>query len=117
MLCALALAHDVKLAIAAYLIVSALQWMSSPGLYDLVMSKTPDRQRNTASAATLFWSSVAASVAIACCGVLFARFGYPRVLFGIAALALTVAVLVWLLLTPKDNSEQVVQAGVAQQEV
>ena len=117
MLCALALAHDVKLAIAAYLIVSALQWMSSPGLYDLVMSKTPDRQRNTASAATLLWSSLAASVATACCGVLFARFGYPRVLFGIAALALVAAVLVWLLLTPKDNDEQVVQAGIAQPEV
>ncbi|HXS13184.1 MAG TPA: MFS transporter [Acidobacteriaceae bacterium] len=117
MLCALALAHDVKLAVAAYLIVSALQWMSSPGLYDLVMSKTPDRQRNTASAATLLWNSIAASVATACCGVLFARFGYPRVLFGIAALALIVAVLVWLLLTPKDNGEQMVQAGIAQPEV
>ena len=117
MLCALAVAHDVKLAIAAYLIVSALQWMSSPGLYDLVMSKTPDGQRNTASAATLLWNSLAASIATACCGVLFARFGYPRVLFGIAALAFIVAVLVWLLLTPKDNSEQVVQAGIAQQEI
>jgi purine-cytosine permease-like protein len=91
--------------------------MSSPGLYDLVMSKTPDQQRNTASAATLLWSSLAASIATACCGALFARFGYPRVLFGIAALALTVAVLVWLLLTPKNNNGQVVQAGIAQQEV
>jgi|HubBroStandDraft_6_1064221.scaffolds.fasta_scaffold128565_2 MFS family permease len=117
MLCALAVAHDVRLAVAAYLIVSALQWMSSPGLYDLVMSKTPDQQRNTASAATLLWSSLAASIATACCGALFARFGYPRVLFGIAALALTVAVLVWLLLTPKNNNGQVVQAGIAQQEV
>jgi MFS family permease len=96
MFCVLALAHDEKIALTAYLIVSALQWMSSPGLYDLVMSKTPDRQRNTASAATLLWSSIAASVATTCCGVLFARFGYPRVLFGIAALALTVAVLVWV---------------------
>jgi MFS family permease len=117
MLCALAIAHDVKLAVAAYLIVSALQWMSSPALYNLVMSKTPDRQRNTASAATLLWSAIAASVATPCCGVLFARFGYPRVLFGIAALAVTVALLVRLLLTPKDNNEQLVQAGIAQQEV
>lgn len=117
MLCVLAMAHDVKLAVATYLIVSALQWMSSPGLYDLVMSKTPDRQRNTASAATLLWSSLASSIATACCGVLFARFGYPRVLFGIAALALVVATLVWFLLTSGNDNEQVVQTGIAQQEV
>ena len=116
MLCALAVAHDVKFAVTAYLIVSALQWMSSPGLYDLVMRKTPDSQRNTASAATLLWSSIAASIATTCCGVLFARFGYPRVLFGIAALSLTVAVLIWVLLSPGDK-EQAIPASVAQQEV
>jgi len=117
MLCALAVAHHINLAVAAYLIVSALQWMSTPGLYDLVMSKTPDRQRNTAAAATLLWNSVAATIATACCGVLFARFGYPPVLFGIAALALSVAALVWVLLTPKNPTEQIIQSGVAQQEM
>lgn len=116
MLCALAIAHDVRFAVTAYLIVSALQWMSSPGLYDLVMRKTPDSERNTASAATLLWSSIAGSIATTCCGILFARFGYPRVLFGIAALSLTVAVLIWVLLNPGDK-EKAVQAGVAQQEV
>lgn len=117
LLCALAIARDVKFAVSVYLIVSALQWMSMPGLYDLVMRKTPDRQRNTASAATLLCNSIAGSVATACCGVLFARFGYPRILFGIAALALTVAALVWVLLTPKINDENVVQTGIAQQEI
>jgi len=116
MLCSLAVARNVKFAVTAYLIVSALQWMSSPGLYDLVMRKTPDSERNTASAATLLWSSIAGSIATTGCGILFARFGYPRVLFGIAAMSLTVAVLVWLLLTPRDN-KQAIQAGVAQQEV
>jgi hypothetical protein len=47
------------------------------GRRHLVMRKTPDRQRNTASAATLLWNSIAGSVATAGCGVLFARFGYP----------------------------------------
>src|SRR6185437_11860084 len=97
MLCSLAVARSVTFAVTAYLIVSALQWMSSPGLYDLVMRKTPDSERNTASAATLLWSSIAGSIATTGCGILFARFGYPRVLFGIAAMSLTVAVLVWLL--------------------
>lgn len=116
MLCTLAIAHDLKLATTAYLIVSALQWMSAPGLYDLVMSKTPDRQRNTASAATLLCNSVAASCATAVCGSLFARFGYPRVLSGIAATALAVAVLVWLLLTPGLDNQQIIEVEVAQQE-
>lgn len=93
-------AHNVNLAIFAYLIVSALQWVSSPGLYDLVMTRIPDRDRNTAAAGTLLCNSVAASIATAGAGMLFSRYGYPTVLVGIGVLAMLVACLARVLLAP-----------------
>jgi MFS family permease len=105
----LAVTHDAKLAIPVYLIFSAVQWMSSPGLYTLLMSRTPDGQRNTAAALTLFFNSIASSLATMGAGQLFTRFGYPRVLSGIAGLALTAALLVWLLMMPQRREEMVFQ--------
>lgn len=85
--------HDRRLAIALYLSFSAMQWMSSPGLYNLLMSRTPDEERSTAAALTLFCNALLQSCATAGAGILIVQFGYPRVLAGIAALALTVALL------------------------
>ncbi len=92
--------HDRRLAVALYLSFSATQWMSSPGLYNLVMSKVPDEERSSASAMTLFCNAVLQSCATAGAGILFAEFGYPRVLVGIAALALTAALLFGWLVAP-----------------
>lgn len=85
--------HDRRLAVVFYLSFSATQWMSSPGLYNLLMSRTPDEERSTAAAITLFCNSLFQSCATACAGILFVRFGYPRVLVGLAMLALAVALL------------------------
>ena len=101
-LSALAMAQNVELAIALYLIFSAVQWMSSPGLYDLLMSETPDRDRNTSAAVTLFCNAVVGSAATAGAGILFTRFGYPPVLLGIAALAFSSAMLLQFLITPRQ---------------
>jgi MFS family permease len=85
--------HNGKFAIALYLTFSAAQWMSAPGLYNLLMNETPDAARSTAAAQTLFCNALAGSIATASAGIFFTRFGYPPVLLGIAGLAFAVAVL------------------------
>jgi MFS family permease len=99
-LATLAVVHDVRLAVALYLSFSALQWMSSPGLYNLVMSRTPERERSAAAAMTLFCNAILQSGATALAGMLFTQFGYPRVLIGIAAFAALVALLFGTLVAP-----------------
>ena len=96
----LAATHNTSLAIAMYLGFSAMQWMSSPGLYNLLMSRVPDEERSTASAMTMFCNAVLGAGATAGAGILFARFGYPPVIAGIAALAIVAAVLFRLLVHP-----------------
>jgi len=93
----LAAAHNSQVAIVLYLCFSALQWMSAPGLYNLLMTVVPDEERSTAASAALFCNAVVASGATASAGILFARFGYPYVLTGIAAMAFVVAMVFWLL--------------------
>jgi len=99
----LAGAHNRWLAVALYLSFSATQWMSSPGLYNLLMSRVPDQERSAASSMTLFCNALFQSCATAGAGILFVQFGYPRVLVGIAALALTVALLFKLLVGSNDR--------------
>jgi MFS family permease len=102
-LASMAGARHGRLAIALYLGFSAAQWMSSPGLYNLLMNETPDRERSTAAAMTLFCNALAGSAATAAAGILFTRFGYPRVLLGIAVMAAVVAVLFGILIPRRRN--------------
>lgn len=94
----LAVVHSESIAIALYLAFSAAQWMSAPGLYNLLMDETPDEERSNASAMTMFSNSLAGSWATAGAGILFTRFGYSPVLLGLAAFAVAVAMLCRLLL-------------------
>jgi MFS family permease len=96
--------HNTSLAIALYLGFSAMQWMSSPGLYNLLMSRVPAEERSTAAAMTMFCNALLGSAATAAAGILFTRFGYPHVLFGIAALAVAAAMLFQLLVGATDRS-------------
>lgn len=95
--------HSTSLAIALYLGFSAMQWMSAPGLYNLLMSKVPQEERSTAAAMTMFCNALLGSAATAGAGILFTRFGYPHVLFGIAALAVAAAMLFQLLVGATDR--------------
>ncbi len=95
--------HNREMTIALYLSSTALQWMSSPGLYNLLMSRTPEGERSTAAAMTLFCNALFQSCATAGAGILFTQFGYPRVLVGIAALALVAALLFKALIAPEDQ--------------
>lgn len=100
----LASTQSGKLAIVFYLTFSAAQWMSAPGLYNLLMNETPDKERSTAAAMTLFCNTLAGSAATAGAGILLARFGYPPVLLGIAALAVVVAILFRLVISAKSGN-------------
>ena len=105
-LLSLAGARRGTLAIPLYLIFSAAQWMSAPGLYNLLMNETPDPERSTAAAMTLFCNALAASAATAGAGILFTRFGYPPVLLGIAGVATTVAILFGLIIPRRHDDVQ-----------
>jgi MFS family permease len=90
---AMALIPNLRLSVSLYLAFSALQWMSAPGLYNLLMDRTPKSERSTAAAITMFLTALVSSGATAGAGMLFAWAGYSRVLLGIAVLAVGVAVL------------------------
>lgn len=99
----LAVTHNRGLAVALFLGFSAAQWMSTPGLYNMLMSRVADEERSSASAMTMFSNALLQSCAMAGAGILFVQFGYPRVLAGIAGLALTAALLFGLLIAPSDR--------------
>jgi predicted MFS family arabinose efflux permease len=87
-----------SLAIAFYLAFAGTQWMSSSGLYSLLMNESRDNDLSTASAMTMFCNAVAGAGATAGAGILFTRFGYPDVVAGIAVLAFVIAILFRILL-------------------
>jgi hypothetical protein len=89
---------NLRLSVSLYLAFSALQWMSAPGLYNLLMDRTPESERSSAAAITMFLTSLVSSGATAGAGMLFAWAGYPRVLVGVAVLAAGVAALCRVLL-------------------
>lgn len=102
-LAGLALTRNTGWGIALYLIFCAAQWMSSPALYNLLMTETPEADRSHAAAATLFCNAVLGSAATAISGTLFAHFGYPPVLGGLAVFALGVTVLLYLFMSPYNR--------------
>ena len=83
--------HNPKLAVVLYLAFSAMQWMTAPGMYNLLMSRVPDHERPTASSIMMFCNALTGAAATAGTGALFTRFGYPPVLAGIAVVAMVAA--------------------------
>jgi MFS family permease len=71
----------------------AFQSMNEPGIYSLLMERSPESERNSASARTFFVSAVAQAVASLTVGAAIVRFGYPAMLGVIAVLAVVAAIL------------------------
>jgi hypothetical protein len=74
--------------------------MSSPGLYNVLMSRVPPQERGGASAATLFCNAVVQSGLTACAGILIVRFDYSRTLAGACGLAAMAALLFAIFVVP-----------------
>jgi MFS family permease len=101
----LAAASSGTKAISIYLILSAAQWMSSPGLYSLLMDSVPDDLRSSASSLTIFSNSLLQAISTALIGGYFVRYGYPHVLIGLMIAAATAAAMFRWLVTPVVRTE------------
>lgn len=87
--------------IAAFVMYSATQWMSSTAVYTHLMNVISTEDRSAASAMTMFANSLATMWAASVAGALLVRFDYAPVLTGLAALEAAMAILFWLLLQPR----------------
>jgi MFS family permease len=102
---ALAGARSEALAVALYMTFAAAQWASSPGLYNLLMNETPDGERSSAAAMTMFANALSGAAATALAGALFARYGYPPVLLALALMAAGVTLLFRFLVPCTEDRE------------
>jgi len=92
-------------AAVAYCAFMAVQYMSEPGMFTLLMDRVPIGERNSASALNLLVSFAGQAIAAAVAGVLLARFGYPPVLTSAAVICALAALLFRVLLgMPKPDS-------------
>jgi len=107
-LAALARAHTVPNVVVLYLGFTAFQWMSSPGIYSLLMNRVAESERSYASAANILVTSLFQAIASAVSGAAFADFGYPAVLSAIAGIALLAALLFRALLRDPEASQAAV---------
>ena len=85
--------HTAAQAALIYCIYMAMQAMSEPGLFSLLMDRMPAEERNGASALCFFVFYGVQAVASTCVGAALVRFGYPPVLALIACLAMATALL------------------------
>lgn len=101
---ALCFGQSVHFVLAVYLLFTAAQFAASPGFYGLLMSRLPDADRSSASAAQNITGALVQAGSAAITGSLIVRFGYSTV-FGInAVLALIAAVISFVFLFPKSSS-------------
>jgi MFS family permease len=92
-LAALACIHTAASAAWVYWMYIAFQSMNEPGIYSLLMERSPEQERNSASALTFFVSAAAQAIASLAVGAAIVRFGYSAVLGVIAVLAAVAAAL------------------------
>ncbi len=85
-------------AVAAYAVYMALQSMSEPGIYTMLMSNVREEERSGASSINFLAIFTAQAITAAVAGLAFARFGYPAVLTGAALAAMLAAVMFGFLL-------------------
>jgi MFS family permease len=89
----LALMESPLMAPWLYWAYMAVQCMNEPGIFSMLMERTPAHQRSGASAATFFVSSVSQAIASFAMGAAIVRFGYSCSFAVIAMLAILAAAL------------------------
>ena len=83
---------------AVYCAYMALQWMSEPGIYSLLMNNVRPEERSGAAALNLLVIASAQTLAAAAAGAAFAKYGYPAVLAAAGGVAALSGLLLWTLL-------------------
>jgi predicted MFS family arabinose efflux permease len=90
--------HGTSTAVALYLGYMGAQFMSSPGLYSLLMARIPDAERSTASAVQNVTSALCQAASAAVTGGCIVRYGYSAVLSGNTFVAFAAALVLFALL-------------------
>ena len=103
----LAATQNTQFAVGLYLVIYGMQWMSAPGLYNMLMSNVSEEEQSAASSITLFCNALVGAGSTACAGILFTKFGYPSVLTGIGVLAIVAATVFRILVGSSNRSVSV----------
>jgi predicted MFS family arabinose efflux permease len=80
-------------AAAVYIGYMSFQYMSEPGIFNLLMNRVAPGERSGASALYFLVTSLAGSLAAFAGGAALSRFGYPPVLVASGCLAMAAAFL------------------------
>lgn len=108
---ALCLGHSVHFMIGAYLVFTVAQFGATPGFYSLIMSRVPELERSSASAAQNITGSLVQAVSAAFTGFLIVRHGYSSVFAVNAILSLMAATFSFALLSShRSESERNISA-------
>ncbi|HEY1578323.1 MAG TPA: MFS transporter [Terracidiphilus sp.] len=92
---ALGFCHNTSLAIACYLVFTALQFSTGPGFYGLLMSRVPEADRSSASGAQNVTGALSQTASAALTGTLILHDGYGLIFKSSAVLSLFAAVVVF----------------------
>jgi predicted MFS family arabinose efflux permease len=104
-LIALALAGGPLWAAAGYAAYMMFQYMSEPGLFQLLMDGVPEGERNSASALNFLVGFSGQAIAAVSAGHLITNFGYPPVMIGSAIICAAAALLFRILLARPANTD------------
>lgn len=95
MMFALGFCHNTSIAVACYLLFTAVQFSAGPGFYGLLMSRVPEADRSSASGAQNITGALSQAGSAALTGTLILHNGYGMVFRVNAALALFAALVVF----------------------
>lgn len=92
---ALGFCHSTSLAVACYLVFTAVQFSAGPGFYGLLMSRIPESDRSSASGAQNITGALSQAGSAALTGTLILHDGYGIVFKANAAIALFAGIFVF----------------------
>ncbi len=95
----------IPAAVGFYLAYNAMQYMCTPGIYNLLMNRIPESERSTASAVQNLSGAICQAGTQALTGLCIVQFGYRPVLMTNALFALGAAVLFFGIREQAKNAE------------
>ena len=104
---ALGRAHSAEYAIGCYLVFAGAQFTAGPGFYGMLMSRTPEVDRSSASGMQNIVGALSQAGASALTGVLIVRSGYGSLFAADLALIIVSTLLVLLFLSGPTHPQQI----------